>query len=70
MIRLLGAFALALCGSLVPMTAVAQEPRPVSDSACNEGAQDARAAAPEPADNSIPHEGRTGHCHHAVPSSG
>ena len=68
--RRLGAVAIALCASMVPMTAMAQEPRPVSESACNEGTQDARSTAPEPADNSIPHEGRTGHCHHAVPSSG
>ena len=68
--RRLSALALALCASMVPMTAMAQEPRPVSESACNEGTQDARATAPEPADNSIPHENRSGHCHHAVPSSG
>ena len=68
--RRLGALAIALCASMVPMAAMAQEPQPVSESACNEGTRDARATAPEPADNSIPHEGRAGHCHHAVPSSG
>ena len=68
--RRLGALAIALGASMMPMTAMAEEPRPVSESACNEGTQDARATAPEPADNSIPHEGRGGHCHHAVPSSG
>lgn len=62
--------ALVLGATMVPMTAMAQEPQPVSEAACNEGTQDARATAPEPADNSVPHEGRTGHCHHAVPSSG
>ncbi len=55
--------------SMVPMTAMAQEPQPVSESACNEGTQDARATAPEPADNSVLHKGH-GACHHAVPSSG
>jgi hypothetical protein len=66
----LAAIALVLGASMVPLTAIAQEPQPVSESACNEGTRDARATAPEPADNSVPHEGRTGHCHHAVPSSG
>ncbi len=71
MIRRVVALALVLGPSMVPMTAVmAQEPQTVSESACNEGTQDARATAPEPADNSVPHGGRTGHCHHAVPSSG
>ena len=68
--KLVAAVALVLGTSLVPMSAVAQEPQPLPDTACNEGTQDARATAPEPADNSVPHEGRTGHCHHAVPSSG
>ena len=64
------AAALAIGPSLLPIGAMAQEPRPVSESACNQGTQSARATAPEPADNSVPHEGRGGHCHHAVPSSG
>ncbi len=68
--RFIAAVALALVGSLAPMSAMAQEPQPVPESACNDGTQEARATAPEPADNSVPHEGRTGHCHHAVPSSG
>ncbi len=67
--RRLAALAMALGTSMVPMAAVAQEPQPVSESACNEGTQDARATAPEPADNSVPHKGH-GACHHAVPSSG
>jgi hypothetical protein len=68
--KIVAAVALALAGSLAPTSAMAQEPQPVAESACNEATQDARATAPEPADNSVPHEGRTGHCHHAVPSSG
>ena len=68
--RRLAAMSIVLGASMLPMAAMAQEPKPVSESACNEGTQDARATAPEPADNSVPHEGRTGHCHHAVPSSG
>ena len=68
--KIIAAAALALAGSLAPMSAMAQEPQPLPESACNEGTQQARATAPEPADNSVPHEGRSGHCHHAVPSSG
>lgn len=68
--KIIAAVALGLVGSLTPMSAMAQEPQPLPETACNEGTQDARATAPEPADNSVPHEGRTGHCHHAVPSSG
>ena len=68
--KFIAAVVLAIMPSVVPMAAMAQEPQPVSESACNQGTQDARATAPEPADNSVPHEGRGGHCHHAVPSSG
>jgi hypothetical protein len=63
------ALALLLGASMVPVTALAQEPTPVSESACNEATQDARATAPEPAQNSVPHEGH-GECHHAVSSRG
>ena len=65
----LAAVAMVLGVCLVPMTAMAQEPQPVSESACNEGTRDARATAPEPADNSVPHQGHR-ECHHAVPSRG
>jgi hypothetical protein len=68
--KLIAAVFLGVGTSLLPMSAMAQEPQPVSEAACNEGTQGARATAPEPADNSVPHEGRTGGCHHAVPSSG
>ena len=68
--KVIAAVFLAVGTSLLPMSAMAQEPQPVSEAACNEGTQHARATAPEPADNSVPHEGRTGGCHHAVPSSG
>ena len=68
--KFVAAFVLAIIPSVVPMVAIAQEPQPVSESACNQGTREARATAPEPADNSVPHEGRSGHCHHAVPSSG
>jgi hypothetical protein len=68
--KLVAAVALALGTALVPNTAFAQEPKPVSESACNEGTEDARQEASEPAKNSVPHEGRGAGCHHAVPSSG
>ncbi len=68
--KLVAVVCLAIGPSLLPVSAMAQEPKPVSESACNEATQDARATAPEPADNSIPHERHTGECHHAVPSSG
>ncbi len=68
--KIIAAVALALAGSLAPMSAMAQEPQPLPETACNEGTQDARTTAPEPSDNSLPHEGRAGHRHHAVPSSG
>jgi hypothetical protein len=68
--KIIAAVALGLVGSLAPMSAMAQEPQPLPETACNEGTRDARTTAPEPADNSVPHEGRSGHCHHAVPSSG
>lgn len=61
-------FAAAL--SVTPMSAYAQEPQPLPETACNEGTEDARTNAPQPADSGIPHENRTGHCHHAVPSGG
>ena len=62
--------ALALSSTLAPTSAVAQEPQPLPEEACNEGTEDARATAPGPADSGIPHENPAGHCHHAVPSGG
>ncbi len=67
--KITAAIALTLSACLLPTTAWA-EPQPLPESACNEGTEDARATAPEPADSGIPHENRTGHCHHAVPSGG
>lgn len=62
--------ALAVALPVIPTAAQAQEPQPVHEEACNEATSDARATAPEPADSAIPHENRTGECHHAVPSGG
>lgn len=67
--RFIAAIALTLSACLLPKTAWA-EPQPLPESACNEETKDARATAPEPADSAIPHETRTGDCHHAVPSGG
>ncbi|HEX2064142.1 MAG TPA: hypothetical protein VHE80_06945 [Acidimicrobiales bacterium] len=68
--RTILAAALALAVPVIPAVAEAQEPQPVPEQACNEGTMDARANAPEPADSAIPHERRTGECHHLVPSGG
>jgi hypothetical protein len=66
--RVLAGACLALSAFLSPVDALAQEPQPLPDAACNQGTELARATAPEPADSSVPHErGATGECHHAVP---
>lgn len=68
--RLLVATVSAVGLAVVPTAAHAQEPLELPDASCNQATQQARTTAPEPADSAIPHERRTGECHHAVPSGG